>query len=303
MFKKFLLAVTLLVVVSVSLQAKDNIEVYNAYGNAHHVVIQGRMLRKRAFEVVKSDDSWVRNLWRRAKQIESNEISNAHIIANIHNEKFTVKGDDEGYFEFNITLKSRLKTGYEKVDLTIENNTYTYHTLATIIEDQKLVGIISDFDDTLIVSNVTDKFDLAINTVLKNYQQRILVTTMQEQFRQILSQNPKEVPSTLFILSGSPQQLFTPVEGFLNFHHFPKHTLILKKAHGDNKDPLSDQFAYKTQKIERLMKLYPSMTWVMFGDSGEKDRDVYGAMYKKYPYQIKAFYIRDIENGKIKQYK
>ncbi|HHH20786.1 MAG TPA: DUF2183 domain-containing protein, partial [Nitratifractor sp.] len=99
---------------------------------------------------------------------------------------------------------------------------------------------------------------------------------------------------------GSPQQLFTPIEGFLNFHHFPKHVTILKKAHGDNKDPLTDQFAYKMQKIERLIGLYPNMKWVMFGDSGEKDAEVYRYIKEKYPDRVIRYYIRDIESGEIK---
>jgi len=92
------------------------------------------------------------------------------------------------------------------------------------------------------------------------------------------------------------------VEDFLAFHHFPRHTLILKKAHGDNTDPLTDQFAYKTQKIERLIKLYPTMEWIMFGDSGERDAEVYKFIKKKYPSKVRAYYIRDVESGVITRY-
>ena len=284
------------------LQAKDNIEVYHAYGNTQHIIVQGRMLYKREFEKVSDNDSWFTNVWRRAKQIESDEISDANIFATIQNKEFHVKGDNEGYFEFNITLDNALKTGYADIDLTIENNAFMHHDLATIIGNKKLVGIISDFDDTIIVSNVTEKIKLATNTLFKNYKQRKIVPGMLEQFKKILSQNPKNIPSTLFILSGSPQQLFIAVEAFLKYHNFPKHTLILKKAHGNNKDPLTDQFVYKTRKIERLIKLYPNIQWVMFGDNGEKDAEVYREIKEKYPKKVKMYYIRDVKSGKIKEY-
>ncbi len=302
MYKTFLWAVTLFMLISISVYAKDNIEVYNTYGNKHHLFIQGRMLHKKEFEKVSYEDGWLTNVWRRVRQLESNEISDAKIIASIQGETFSVQGDDEGYFEFNITLDKAVKAGYIDVGLTIENNAYVHHTLATIIGDQKLVGIISDFDDTLIISEVTDKMELAKNTLFKNYKQRVLVPGMLERFRKILSKNPNDTPSTLFILSGSPQQLFTPIEGFLDFHHFPKHTLILKKAHGDNKDPLTDQFTYKTEKIERLIRLYPHMRWFMFGDSGEKDREVYRHFKEKYPDKVMNYYIRDVVSGEIKEY-
>jgi len=300
MFKKKIWSMIIIFLTTISLQAKDNIEVYHAYGNAHHVIVQGRMLHKKEFTKVSSDDGWFRNLWRRAKQIESDEISDAKIVANIQGEKFSVKSDDEGYFEFNITVTKILKTGYIDMNLTIENNNYPKHILVTIIGNQKLMGIISDFDDTIIISDVTNKIKLANNTLFKNYKQREVVSGMVNRFNEILAQNHKDIPSTLFILSGSPQQLFIPVEAFLKYHNFPKYTLILKKAHGANKDPLTDQFAYKTQKIERLIKLYPHIEWVMFGDSGEKDKEVYQFIKKKYPSNVKAYYIQDVDSGEIR---
>ena len=296
MLKKIILLTILLINTGYT---KDNIVVYNAYGNNHQLIVQGRMERKRDFKTVSKDDGWVRNLWRRTKQVKADDIKNKNITIRLNNETFKTKGDDDGYFEFNITTKQLLPMGVQKIVLNIEGNKNLHETNATIIDNTPLIGIISDFDDTVIVSDVTNKISLGVNTMFKNYKQRTLVPTMREQFQKILGQNPKGTPSTLFILSGSPQQLFTPIEQFLEYHHFPQHTLILKKAHGENLDPLTDQFAYKTQKIERLIKLYPNIKWVMFGDSGEKDYQVYKAIKEKYPKKVLEYYIRDVESGKI----
>jgi len=297
MLKKILLTTILFLNIGYT---KDNIVVYNAYGNNHQLTVQGRMQREREFKKVSKDDGVLRNLWRRIKQVKADDIKSKNINLYINHKTFKTKGDDEGYFEFNITTQQLLPMGYHKILLNIEGNKNLHETNATIIDSTPLVGIISDFDDTIIVSNVTNKISFGINTMFKNYKQRTLVPTMLERFKKILSQNPKGMPSTLFILSGSPQQLFRPIEQFLEYHHFPKHTLILKKAHGENLDPLTDQFAYKTQKIKRLIKLYPNMKWVMFGDSGEKDNEVYRAIKEKYPKKVLKYYIRDVESGEIK---
>ena len=44
------------------------------------------------------------------------------------------------------------------------------------------------------------------------------------------------------------------------------------------------------------------MKWVLFGDSGEKDREVYEAMKKRHPKNILRYYIRDVKSEKIKVY-
>ncbi len=300
---KKLLSLIVFLCLGVSLQAKDNIVVYHAYGNARQVIVQGRMEKKRALKPVDKEDGWLRNLWRRVKQVKADDIKHAFVVLSVNHERFTVNGDNEGYFEFNVRTKQTFNMGYQEITLHIKENQNLHKTHATIIDTTPLLGIISDFDDTMIVSEVTDKIHLGINTLFKNYKQRVIVPTMLKRFKKILAQNPKGTPSTLFILSGSPQQLFTPIEQFLDYHHFPKHTLILKKAHGENKDPLTNQFAYKTQKIERLIRLYPQMRWVMFGDSGEKDAGIYAFIKKKYPKKVQSYHIRDVDNGKIKTYK
>jgi len=302
MLKKLLLLSSALIFSTSTLHAKDNILVYHAYGNAHQIVIQGRMEEKKTFSEAKEDDNWFQNIWRTARQVKADEIKNQTIFARLNGEKFETKGDDEGYFEFNIATQKALKSGYEKIALNIEGNSNALKTEVTVVGLEPRVGIISDFDDTIIVSDVNNKIKLGYNTVLKNYKQRKVVPTMLERFQKILAHNPKDAPSTLFILSGSPQQLFFAVEDFLAFHHFPRHTLILKKAHGEHKDPLTDQFAYKTEKIERLIKLYPNMRWVMFGDSGEKDAEVYKFIKEKYSNKVVNYYIRDVESGVIRAY-
>ena len=289
------LLISALLSVMINIYADDNIQIYNSYGNSHEVIIQGRLLHKKEFNKVKKSDNFFQNLYRRAKEFVSDEIKNKIVKLDINHEKFKTKSDFEGYFQFDVTLKKSLKTGYHPIKLKIKDTSYIHDAKATII-DKKMIGIVCDFDDTIVVSNVTNKLKLAYNTIFKNYKQRKLIKGIKKRLEKILSQNPKTLPTPLFILSGSPQQLFNPIEGFLNYHHFPKHILILKKSHGINKDPLTDQYKYKTQKIEKLLQLYPNMKWVMFGDSGEKDREVYESLIKKYPDKILRFYIRDVNN-------
>ena len=281
------------------IHAKNNIQVYNAYGNSHKVFIEGRMVYKKNYNQPLEDDTLFHNMWRKIKQLTSNEIKNEKIIAYIDNEICSTVGDDEGYFEFNIKSDQELYTGYKSIALQIENNPTILNINATITRN-KAIGIISDFDDTVIISDVTNKLKLIDNLLLKNYKQRKVVPGMAERFQEILAQNSPNIPSTLFFVTGSPNQLFNSIERFLDYHDFPKHVLITKQIHGYDTDPIFDQFEYKMQKIEKLFELYPAMQWIMFGDSGEKDKEVYEALSKKYPLKVKFYYIRNVNDGKIK---
>ncbi len=74
MLKKSLLCIFSFLFVATTLTAKDNIEVYNCFGNANHVVIEGRMLYEKSFKAVSNQDGIFRNLWRKIKQLTSDEI-------------------------------------------------------------------------------------------------------------------------------------------------------------------------------------------------------------------------------------
>jgi len=272
--------------------------VYSAYGNDHEIVIQGRVQEEQSFKQANVADSWLQNLWRRLKDIKPKDIEDKLVTVYIDGLSFATKSDSEGYFSFDINTTAALKSGYKEIFIATQGNRDRQRTKVLIIT-QPLIAVLADFDDTLILSNVTNKWILGINTMFKNYKQRKAVSGMADWFKEILAKNPSNTPSPLFILSGSPQQLFRPIEAFLNYHHFPKHTLLLKKAHGEHKDPLLNQFVYKVKKIEKLFKLYPQNKWYMFGDSGERDREVYSYLKAKYPKKIINFFIRDIKSGKV----
>ena len=78
--------------------------------------------------------------------------------------------------------------GFQKITLHINGNKNLHKTNATIIDSIPLLGIISDFDDTMIVSDVTNKIKLGFNMMFKNYKQRTLVPSILERFKKILAQ-------------------------------------------------------------------------------------------------------------------
>ena len=293
--KKTLLPLTLFSLLP--LFASADIQLQTCYGNPYTVIVEGRVLEERTFKESKEEDSWLKNTWKKVKQLVNDEVKNEKLSLVVGGEVYERFTDDEGYFEFEINNTKAPWKNHENVEIYLDELNVTIHASAFIVDDSVKVGVISDFDDTVIVSDVTNKLDLVKNTFFKNYKQREVVKGMREQFKKIL-QTPN---APLFFVTGSPKQLYTAIHNFLNYHKFPKRTLITKKAHGDNADSLFDQQGYKVEKIEKLMKLFPHLQWVCFGDSGEKDKEVYGELLKTHPQQIKAIYIRNVANSEIEQ--
>lgn len=288
---------TLVMLNTTTLFSDTEIQITSCYGNPHKLIVEGRVLDndKEEHNEQKSDDGWFKNSWHKLKHLINNEIKNEPITLKVAQLEKETKTDDEGYFEFELLNNKEAWENNQNVQLTLNKKDIKLDISALILNKSITKGVISDFDDTIIISDVTHKLKLLSHTFFKNYKQRQLV--------QVVAKKIKASNAPLFIVTGSPRQLQSSIDDFLDYHHFPKRTIITKKAHGDNADALFDQLAYKTSKIEQLIELYPEIVWDCFGDSGEKDKEVYLALAKKYPKKIGKIYIRDVKNGKIKSWK
>jgi len=156
------------------------------------------------------------------------------------------------------------------------------------------LGVISDIDDTIKISHVLDKKELLKKTFQQAFQP---VPGMAERYAawSALSEQMR-----FYYVSSSPWQLYPELSSFMDDAGFPKGLFFLK--HFRMKDRqffnlFSDPIAYKVDTIKDLMKRYPKKTFVLIGDAGERDPEVYGEIVKAFPERVLAVYVRDVSRG------
>ena len=264
--------------------------IFTAFGSKKRVVVEGRLhVAKKQQDVQKSDSSF-KNLKRKITNLNTKELKGKTIYLRLADATYVGKSDDEGYFDFDISLKKRLKAGIYEAKILSAKREDIENFRVHIFADSSF-GIISDFDDTIIKTGVNSKLKLIKNTLLYNYKQREPVSGMRRKIRSILKR--EGVP--FFIISGSPMQLFDSVKRFLRYWHFPESVVMLKRINGKDHDPLFDQFAYKKAKIERIFEIFPKKRWILFGDDTQKDPQVYETLRKKYPKRVIQINIREVK--------
>ena len=86
-------------------------------------------------------------------------------------------------------------------------------------------------------------------------------------------------------VSASPYQLFEDLSTFFDKEGFPLATYHLKRIRVKDKTLLqlfADPFEYKIGQIERILQKYPQRKFILIGDSGEKDPEVYIELCQRY---------------------
>jgi hypothetical protein len=151
------------------------------------------------------------------------------------------------------------------------------------------VSVISDIDDTLKHTGVGDRKELLANTFLHKFEP---VDGMADVFRRWAREE-----AAFHYVSSSPWQLYSPLRELLDAERYPAGTFHLKTIRFRDPSVLRLFVARRLAKrraIVSILKAFPYRRFVLIGDSGEKDPEMYGDMARKFPRQIAHIYIRDL---------
>jgi hypothetical protein len=171
---------------------------------------------------------------------------------------------------------------------TNENDVGAVVGCAQLIQPTGL-SVISDIDDTLKHSGVSQRKSLLTNTFLRKFEG---VAGMAEVFQRWSIQG-----AAFHYVSSSPWQLFPPLKRLLDLEGYPPGSFHLKTIRFRDPSVLRLFVARrlpKRREILSLLQAFPQRRFVLVGDSCEKDPEIYGAMARRFPQQIARILIRNI---------
>jgi len=162
--------------------------------------------------------------------------------------------------------------------------------LVALRVSNKGLSIISDIDDTVKISYVTQRKELLKATFFDDFK---AVEDMSKLYRQWRAKG-----ASLHFVSSSPWQLHEPLEKFLIGNAFPSASMSLKDIRFRD-ETLLNLFKSGTETkptaIRNIIDKYPKRRFILVGDSGEQDPEVYAQIAQEYPDQIEKIFIRNID--------
>jgi phosphatidate phosphatase APP1 len=149
--------------------------------------------------------------------------------------------------------------------------------------------VISDIDDTVKITHVTDRARMLAATFLDDFAAVPGMSTLYRTWA--------DSGASLHFVSSSPWHLYEPLAEHLQQASFPTATLSLKTIRLKDRSFL-DLFRpgsrTKPPILRALIAQYPRRRFVLVGDSGEEDPEVYAGLMRAFPDRIVAVYIRNI---------
>lgn len=208
--------------------------------------------------------------------------------------EWTTRADDDGYWTLAMNPAPAFAAGWH----AIETEPRRSGEAGLLVADPRnRLGIISDLDDTVVVSEVLRKRVLLKNSLAVAPEERVAVAGMAELYRRLLArkENPAPEAAAVFYVSASPRQLTDNVRAFLRANRFPRGVLRLKELSETSDDSLTgDQRRYKRRVLAEIFRAFPETRFALFGDDGEQDPEIYAELQEAFPEQIEGVWIRRV---------
>jgi phosphatidate phosphatase APP1 len=201
------------------------------------------------------------------------------------------RADDHGYWELRSNQAIGLAPGWYPVD-TKEKAPLAAGLL--VHDPRNQWGLISDIDDTILVSDVVNKTKLLRNSLTLTPEAREPVPGMAGLYKQWMQKNENPDLAPVFYISASPRQLTESIRRFLLHNSFPRGVLQLKEVSPERGDSLSDQQGYKVKRISAIFKAFPEVKFTLVGDDGERDPESFAELQALFPAQIDSVWIRRV---------
>ncbi len=155
------------------------------------------------------------------------------------------------------------------------------------------VAVVSDLDDTVIKTGLGEGVVALRRTLFGQAETREPIPGMAALYQAVQAGPRSSGPACFYYLSTGPWNLYDMLTEFLELRGFPAGPLFLTDWGPQERYVTRSGREHKRKSLRRLFDLYPETEFVLIGDSGQKDPDVYVEVARIRPNQVRAIIIID----------
>jgi phosphatidate phosphatase APP1 len=286
---------------------KLDLKLYRGYVNKEELVVFGHVFKSWAPDKYRMDRKGIRHAVSVIHMFRIKPLENVEVTLKFKNIEVTTKTLADGYFRFTIPYSENLESGWHPYEVSC--NLYDYGIVQTselLKPFESKVGVISDIDDTFLVSHSGNFFKKLYILLFKNINKRKVFEDVVPHYQALsrAGQENETASNSFFYVSSSEWNLYEFIDAFARLHELPKAVIKLKKIKTGISDFLftgRGSHDHKFEKIKDIIMFYPNLDYVLLGDDSQKDPYLYERIVKIFPENIKAIYIRQTSRRKKQQ--
>ena len=270
---------------------------YRGYADGKGVELMGRVLAEPPLGGPGEKDDWWDNLLNTYRRFESDEVPGVEVTASFRGAGARAVSDHEGYYHLTLEHSGHdAEALWEYASIALADGSLETSQPVMRVSPLARVGIISDIDDTVLQSSITDWKTAAQLTFLHNSRTRKPLLGVAQLYTALQSGADRFDRNPIFYVSSSPWNMYDLLDDFMALNAIPAGPIFLRDLGLDQGKFIKTQgHGHKLERARELITRMPHLRWVLLGDSGQADAELYAAAAREFGDRILAIYIRDVE--------
>ncbi|WP_026459752.1 App1 family protein [Schaalia suimastitidis] len=167
-----------------------------------------------------------------------------------------------------------------------------------IIGQSETFGVVSDIDDTVLVSMVPRLLLAAKHSIIDHVSAREAVPGMPEFLRFLVANgtSPTDSQAPVMFLSTGPWNVLPTLRDFLHRMNYPRGGFLMTDFGPSHTGWFRSGKEHKRRELRRLARKYPHIRWFLVGDDGQRDPEIYAEFASEYPTQVAGIAIRSLSS-------
>ena len=215
-------------------------------------------------------------------------VADEGLVIDVGDRQHEVRTDRGGYID--VVVNASLKPGLRSVWLHRVGAEPVAAPVRIMAPDVRF-AVVSDIDDTVMVTALPRPLLAAWNTFVLDEHARSPVPGMAVLYERLVTAHPD---APVFYLSTGAWNVAPALTRFLSRNLYPPGPLLLTDW-----GPTTDRWfrsgqAHKRATLERLAQEFPDTRWLLIGDDGQHDQEIYGSFLASHPDNVAAVAIRQL---------
>jgi phosphatidate phosphatase APP1 len=262
---------------------------YTGYGSTTWIRVLGRvLLTKQPLGRLAADEPTGARGWR---SFTSVPVEGATVSVVVAEHEHEVQADRSGIIDAVVGVT--LPPGWHTIRLSAEGSEWR-EAEVFIVDPATRFGIVSDIDDTVMVTSLPRPLLAAWHTFVVNEHARATTPGMPVLYERLTSSHPS---APVIYLSTGAWNVAPTLTRFLSRNLYPAGALLLTDW-----GPTPDRWfrsgrEHKRSSLARLAAEFPQIGWLLFGDDGQHDEAIYAEFATEHPNSVHGVCIRQLTPG------
>ena len=271
---------------------------YRGYGSREEVFLIGRVFRQPTFGSSVGGESVRRLLIEVARRLLSWGVAEAVLIARFYGAEQRVTTDRDGYFRVHMRpVRPPSGQRWHTMELDLVEPTGIVAAGEVFLPPANCsCVVISDIDDTIMETGVASKIRMVWRLFMQGAESRVAFPGVAALLQSLHRGASGVEANPMLYVSRAPWSIYEILDEFFNLHDIPVGPILFLREWGLTlQSPLPRRAQdHKLDLIRNMLGLYRDLPFVLIGDSGQRDPEVYAQIVHEHPGRVLAIYIRNV---------